>query len=82
MKTQAPAENGVYIHADGTRRWYLDGLLHREDGPAVLYPDGGREWWRFGQLHRDRGPAIERADGSEEWWQGGKQRKRRLQPGG
>lgn len=25
----------------GTKRWYLDGKLHREDGPAIEYVDGG-----------------------------------------
>jgi len=29
----------------GNKRWYLNGLLHREDGPAVEYADGNKEWW-------------------------------------
>lgn len=27
------------------RRWYSNGLLHRDDGPAVVGDDGLREWW-------------------------------------
>jgi len=77
MKTPAPEASELHISTDGTQRWYLDGLLHREDGPAVIYPNGGTEWWRFGLLHRERGPAIERADGSREWWRAGNQEKGR-----
>ena len=29
-------KNGKYIEEYGFERWYKDGLLHREDGPAVL----------------------------------------------
>jgi len=31
------------------RYWYLNGKLHREDGPAVEYADGRREWWVNGK---------------------------------
>ena len=24
---------------------YLNGKLHREDGPAVIYANGTKEWW-------------------------------------
>ena len=45
-----------------TKWWYLDGLLHREDGPAWIryYPDGQVKqegWWLDGQRHREDGPA-------------------------
>ena len=33
----------------GTSIWYLDGLKHREEGPAVTRLDGTTEWWRFGK---------------------------------
>jgi predicted lipoprotein with Yx(FWY)xxD motif len=62
---------------DGTRRWYRDGLLHREDGPALELPDGTRRWYRNGQLHREDGPAVERHDGTREWWVDGKRIKRK-----
>jgi hypothetical protein len=26
-------------------KWYLNGDLHREDGPAVIYPDGTQRWY-------------------------------------
>jgi len=30
------------------RYWYLNGLWHREDGPAIEYANGTREWWLNG----------------------------------
>ena len=32
--------------------WFAHGLLHREDGPALVYPDGTREWWIDGEFLR------------------------------
>ena len=37
----------------------LNGLLHREDGPARIYSNGIVQWYRHGYLHRDDGPAVE-----------------------
>jgi hypothetical protein len=54
-----------------TYRRLSDGVLHREDGPAVEDVDGTREWRRDGLLHREDGPAIERPDGTKEWWRDG-----------
>jgi hypothetical protein len=34
---------------DGTKLWYRNGGLHREDGPAVELADGTREWYRNGE---------------------------------
>lgn len=38
------------IDVDGAVRWRLDGLKHREDGPAVEYPDGTKYWYLNGLL--------------------------------
>jgi hypothetical protein len=59
--------NGWYTDKDGTRRHYQNGLLHREDGPAIIPPNGYRAWWFNGQRHREDGPAIIYRDGSQEW---------------
>ena len=57
-----------------TKQWYLNGQLHREDGPAIEWLNGDKEWFLNGQLHRDDGPAVEYADGPErEWWLNGKE---------
>ena len=61
-------EYTVMVYDCGTREWYLNGKLHREDGPAVESYDGSRFWYLNGDLHREDGPAIEYADGSREWY--------------
>ncbi len=60
------------VDADGTKRWYRDGKLHREDGPAIEYADGRKHWYRDGKLHREDGPAVEWATGDKEWYRDGK----------
>ncbi|MFT7880861.1 MAG: hypothetical protein ABXS91_10765 [Sulfurimonas sp.] len=55
-------------YANGTRRWRLNGRLHREDGPAVIRPDGTREWWLDGRRHRKDGPAVEYSDDHGAWY--------------
>ncbi len=52
---------------DGTKSWYLNGKLHRTDGPAIERTDGSKEWFLNGKLHRTDGPAVEWADGSKSW---------------
>ena len=54
--------------SDGSKMWYLNGELHRTDGPAIEYADGSKEWYADGRLHRTDGPAIEYADGSKAWY--------------
>lgn len=59
-------------HTNGSKRWYLDGQLHRVDGPAVEYPNGPKEWWLNGFRHRENGPAIEGKFGDLSWYKHGK----------
>ncbi len=43
------------------REYWKDGLLHRDDGPALITQRLGlsyEEHWRDGQLHREVGPAV------------------------
>jgi hypothetical protein len=36
-----------------------NGVLHREDGPALIYNNGEENWYKRGRLHRENGlPAI------------------------
>ena len=58
----------VEVYANGGKWWYLNGKLHREDGPAIEYAYGGEMWCLNGELHREDGPAIELANGSKEWY--------------
>lgn len=52
----------------GTKRWYINGTLHREDGPAIVLFNGDKFWYFCGVLHRLDGPAIELANGQKEWF--------------
>ena len=38
-------EYTVRVHCSGTRFWYLNGQLHREDGPACEFAGGTRCWF-------------------------------------
>ena len=64
-------EYKVKVNNYGDRYWYLNGNLHREDGPAIENADGTRFWYLNGKCHREDGPAIEYADGTREWWLNG-----------
>jgi len=50
--------NGLVVGNDKIQRWFANGVLHREDGPAVEYADGTKFWYRDGKYHREDGPAI------------------------
>ena len=45
---------------DGEINHYLNGQLHRTDGPAIYHSpsDGFEEWYKEGNRHREDGPAI------------------------
>ena len=58
--------------SNGTKEWWLNGKLHRTDGPAIEWNDGDKEWWLDGKRHRIDGPAIECSDGYKEWYLNGK----------
>ena len=57
---------------NGDIRWFLNGKLHRTDGPAVEYSDGTKSWFINGKLHREDGPAIELSNGGKSWYINGK----------
>lgn len=54
-----------------TYKYYRNGKLHRDDGPAVIKPDGTQEWYKEGKLHRDDGPAVIYTFGEEQWYNNG-----------
>ena len=37
--------------ANGDKEWYLNGKLHREDGPAMVWANGSKEWWLNGNIY-------------------------------
>ena len=42
-------EYTVKVWTNGTKKWYLNGKLHREDGPAIVWADGEKEWYLDGK---------------------------------
>ena len=56
---------------DCDKSWYLNGKLHREDGPAFEGASGRKSWWLNGERHREDGPAIEGANGTKSWYLNG-----------
>lgn len=44
------SEPDKYTDGCGTLKWYLNGKLHREDGPAIEHADGGKEWYLNGEM--------------------------------
>ena len=64
-------ESNPIERADGSKEWYLNGKLHREDGPAVEYTDGTKYWYLNGERHRTDGPAVEGVNGYKVWYLNG-----------
>jgi hypothetical protein len=68
-------KNSLIIDQDGTKRYYLNDQLHREDGPAVESANGTKEWYINGLRHREDGPAYEEINGSKGWYINGKRHR-------
>ena len=41
-------EYTVKVEYNGDTFWYINGKLHREDGPAVEWANGSKEWYLNG----------------------------------
>ena len=66
---------GAVEWPNGSKWWYLNGQIHREDGPAIEGADGTKYWYLNDQTHREDGPAIEYSDGSKEWYLNGQRHR-------
>jgi hypothetical protein len=64
-------KQGLITDKYGTKYWYLNGELHRVDGPAIECVDGVKYWFLNDKRHRVDGPAIECADGVKYWFLNG-----------
>lgn len=56
------------ISRTGTKTWRINGVRHREDGPALECASGTKIWYHNGKYHRIDGPAYEFADGCRYWY--------------
>jgi len=62
-------KNGLIIDKNGTKCWFLNDKLHRENGPAVVTSGGVKLWYINGKLHREDGHALEyTSTGYKEWY--------------
>ena len=55
---------GTVEYVFGTTCYYLNGELHREDGPAIIEEDDTLIYYLNGELHREDGPAFIWGDGT------------------
>lgn len=56
----------VVTYTGGRQEWYLNNILHRADGPAIV----GKTyygWYLWGRHHLEYGPAVSRKSGTTEW---------------
>lgn len=59
-------EHRVRLHRE---EWLLNGQLHKEDGPAIIWENGGQEWYLYGVRHRGNDlPALIIVGQKKEWW--------------
>lgn len=69
LQVCAPA--GAVTGKDGSQRFYREGRLHRDDGPAFICANGAEYWYQYGRKHREDGPAVVYPSGQKEWWRHG-----------
>ena len=62
------ADGSSYECECGDQFWYLNGELHRTDGPAVIYPEGDQYWYLNDKVHRTDGPAVIYPNGDQYWY--------------
>lgn len=68
-------EDGPAVVSKDRREYYIDGRLHRLDGPAVETTNGFKMWFNKGMLHRTDGPAVECPSGHYEYYVNGKRHR-------
>ena len=75
IDSENPIDNSeafmLYITKQGID-WFLNGVFHREDGPARIFNNGNKIWYKNGVKHREDGPAVIYWDDCEEYWLEGK----------
>ena len=59
---------GITKFKDNTIRIFLNGKLHREDGPAIICHSGTLFYFKKDKRHREDGPAIIWADGTMKYY--------------
>ena len=60
--------NGIYEVENWGIFYFVNGKIHREDGPASVIINGNKFWFVNDKWHRLDGPAVERNNGDVEYW--------------
>lgn len=55
------------IDSDGIEFWYKNNLIHKDNGPAIIWPEGNEQWHKNGKRRRTNGPVMIYPNGKEEW---------------
>lgn len=59
----------THVLEDGTKEWRVEGLLHRNNGPARVTASGFEEWYQRDKKHRVGAPAAySTGPNPSEWW--------------
>lgn len=53
-------KNGWTTNSYNDRHHYVDGLIHNDNGPAIIWFEGSQFWFKNNKRHRE--------DGSFEQW--------------
>ena len=67
----------IYVESDDSKRWYKDGVRHRDgDLPAMIFASGSKEWYQHGERHRDNDkPAYANLFGDNAWFKNGQRHR-------
>lgn len=62
-------EGKAIIKIKNDQYWFAVGkIIHREDGPAIIFSNGVKYWFNHGKIHRLDGPACTYNSGEKEFW--------------
>jgi hypothetical protein len=67
IKVTKLPNGGELLETYKNKYYYLNGKLHREDGPAIEF-NNTEHWYLNGKLHREDGPALEDINGNKFWY--------------
>jgi|JI10StandDraft_1071094.scaffolds.fasta_scaffold31956_8 hypothetical protein len=70
--TDIPNDFTGVAHVNGEEHWFVNGVRHREDGPAIISSNGIKQWYKNGKYHRLDGPAYEGINGARQWFKEGR----------
>lgn len=61
-----------YVEDNGRRTYYSNGIIHRDDGPAIVDETASLEaWYQYGRRHRDNNEPAVISPNLQEWWYAG-----------